>query len=400
VLADQLRARDPDGPAISADGRTWVSVGELLGRAATASGHGTSDDPLDAVAGLVGAQLAGATPLVLPPGVAAPPLPSGREPVLALATSGTTSSPRVVVRTAASWDRALEPFSQVTGRLPDDVAWAPGPPWSTLTLWAIHSALATGTPIVATGRRRDVLAGLYGVTVVHTVPAVLADVLDVRDAGGLPRLRLAVVAGAALPRALRVRAASLGVGVVEYYGAAELSFVAVDQDGAGLRAFPGVELRVREGLVEVRSPYVALGYAHGSGPLTVVDGWAGVGDRGRLGADGVLVLDGRGDDALSVGGTTVLVGDVERVLGGVDGVLEVACLGEPHPRLGERPVAAVRLAPGVDRGQLMGELRAVARRELPPAARPVRYAVVDVLPRTGGGKADRAGLRRMLARTR
>ena len=182
------------------------------------------------------------------------------------------------------------------------------------------------------------------------------------------------------PRALRVRAARLGVRVVEYYGAAELSFVAVDADGTGLRAFPGVELRVREGVVEVRSPYVALGYAHGSGPLTVVDGWAGVGDRGRLRADGVLVLDGRGDHALSVGGTTVLVGDVERVLGGVDGVLEVACLGEPH-----RPAGRTARGGGPARARrrprtLVTELRAVARRDLPPAARPVRYAVVDVLP--------------------
>jgi acyl-CoA synthetase (AMP-forming)/AMP-acid ligase II len=400
VLADHLLARDRNERAISADGRTWIRVGELLERAAGASGPSVRDDPLDVVATLVGAQRSGRTPLVLPPGATAPPLATAREPVLALATSGTTSSPRVVVRTAASWDLALEPFSRVTGQLPDDVAWAPGPPSSTLTLWAIQHALATGTRVIASGRRRHVAAALEDVTVVHAVPAVLADVLAVRDGGGLPRLRLAVVAGAALPPALRARAARLQVRVVEYYGAAELSFVAVDPDGAGLRAFPGVELRVRERVIEVRSPYVALGYAQGSGPLTVVDGWAGVGDRGRLGADGVLVVDGRGDQALSVGGTTVLVGDVERVLGGVDGVLDVACLGEPHDRLGERPVAAVRPAPGIDRNRLIGELRAVARRQLPPAARPVRYAVVDVLPRTDGGKADRAGLRRMLALTR
>ena len=40
VLADHLRARDRDAPAISADGRTWLSVGELLRRAAAASVRG------------------------------------------------------------------------------------------------------------------------------------------------------------------------------------------------------------------------------------------------------------------------------------------------------------------------------------------------------------------------
>ena len=101
-------------------------------------------------------------------------------------------------------------------------------------------------------------------------------------------------------------------------------------------------------MIEVRSPYVARGYAEGGGPLRVVDGWAGVGDRGRLGEDGLLTVDGRGDDALTVGGATVLVADVERVLGAVDGVLEVACVGEAHPDLGERAVAAVRPEAGAD----------------------------------------------------
>jgi acyl-CoA synthetase (AMP-forming)/AMP-acid ligase II len=187
---------------------------------------------------------------------------------------------------------------------------------------------------------------------------------------------------------------------VEYYGAAELSFVAVDADGRGLRAFPGVRLRLREGRIEVRSPYVALGYAGLTGPLTVVDGWAGVGDRGRLGTDGVLVVDGRAGDALDVCGATVLVADVERVLGGVDGVAEVACVADPEPRRGSRPAAVVRrTSGGVDRVRLVRELRAAARRELPPPARPVRYAVVDALPLAPSGKVDRDELRRVLAAT-
>ena len=85
------------------------------------------------------------------------------------------------MRTAASWDLAIEPFSQVTGQLREDVAWAPGPPSSTLTLWAIHHALATGTRVVATGRRGHLSAPLQDVTVVHAVPAVLADVLELLE---------------------------------------------------------------------------------------------------------------------------------------------------------------------------------------------------------------------------
>jgi acyl-CoA synthetase (AMP-forming)/AMP-acid ligase II len=238
------------------------------------------------------------------------------------------------------------------------------------------------------------------VTVLHAVPTVLADVLAAREHGALPRLRRAVVAGAALPPALRARAAAAGVDVVEYYGAAELSFVAVDRDGAGLRAFPGVRLRLRDGLIEVRSPYVAQGYAEGTGPLTVVDGWAGVGDRGRLDADGVLVVAGRGGDAFCVGGTVVLVADVERVLGSVAGVLEVACVGEPDRRLGQRAAAVVRPAAGVDPARLVRELRLVARRELAAPARPVRYVTVEALPRTLAGKVDRPGLERVVAEAR
>jgi long-chain acyl-CoA synthetase len=395
VLAEHLRRRDPDERGISPDGIRWLPVGELLARARSVAAVDpvlpiTTADPVEAVVGIVGAQLAGATPMVLPAGAAPAPLPVvGDEPLLALATSGTTSAPRVVVRTAASWEAALEPFSVVSGQHPDDVAWAPGLPSATLTLWALQHGLATGTPIVATGRWRGVPAGLGDVTVLHTVPAVLADVLAARADGALPRLRLAVVAGAAVPPALREHARALGILLVEYYGAAELSFVAVDRGDGRLRAFPSVDLRVRDGLIEVRSPYVARGYADGAGPLTSTAGWATVGDRGRLGADCILVVAGRGTDALSVGGTTVLVADVERVLGAVDGVLEVACMAEPDVRLGQRPVAALRVAAGVDGGALVRRLRAAARQDLPAAARPVRYLIVDALPRTAAAKIDR-----------
>ena len=417
-LAAALAARPPAERALH-DGHRWLSVGDLVPDVAGAAPPADGAVPVDgalphvAVRALAGALQAGRTPVVVPPGAgpdgvaallaAAAALPAGH---LVLPTSGTTSAPRAVLRTVASWDAALEPFTAVTGSGAGDVAWAPGPATSTLTLWALWHALSAGVPVVATGPWRGVPAGpgvLDGVTVLHCVPAVLADVLVAREAGALPALRTAVVAGAAVPGALRARTAGQGVRLVEYYGAAELSFVAVDADGAGLRPFPGCEVRVRGGELEVLSPYVSLGYLvpGTDGPWRrTADGWAGVGDQGRIGAGGVVEVAGRGDAALSVGGQVVLTADVERTLGAVEGVLDVACWGTEDARLGQRACAAVATdLPVTAHPALLTRLRAAARAGLPAAARPVRYAVVPALPRTPAGKPDLQRVRALVPAT-
>ena len=69
--------------------------------------------------------------------------------------------------------------------------------------------------------------------------------------------------------------------MVEYYGAAELSFVAWRDRSGPLRAFPGVETDLRDGLLWARSPYLAKGYlsARADRPLRRDShGWATVGD--------------------------------------------------------------------------------------------------------------------------
>jgi long-chain acyl-CoA synthetase len=406
----------------------WLDVGSLLTRAQDATGGDgpvrpiPGDDPVAAVVGLLAAQLAGAVPVVAADGLAdddrrrllrsaaAAAEHANGEPLLVVVTSGTTGRPRAVVRTAASWQASLPGFDSlldVDTRLgPGGIVWAPGGPASTLTLFALWHALATGRPAIASGRWRAGAAGAVGqaAEVVHCVPTVLADVLAAREAGSLPALRRAVVAGAAVPPALRARAAAAGVSVAEYYGAAELSFVAADPDGAGLRAFPGAEVAVRAGRIAVRSPYLALGYLppDTSGPLVrEPGGWAGVGDRGSLDDTGRLVVLGRGDAITSVGGHVVALDDVERAHADVPGVAEVVCLAEPDARLGARVLAVVRPAhPAPDptdaaweqAARLVPRLRAAARDRLPGPARPVRYVVRADLPRTPGGKAARARL--------
>jgi long-chain acyl-CoA synthetase len=425
-----LAGAQPDAAALS-DGRTWWTRRELLERVAAATPE--SDGavvvaPACSAEGLVAvlaAERAGRTPVVADaawPAADRDALcdavrgrrrgPAG-EPLISVLTSGSTGAPRAVVRTAASWAASLRSFDLVTGIRGGDVVWAPGPLCSTLTFFAGWHALATGRALV-TGRWRGVARTPHAAeaTVLHAVPAVAADVLAAARDGGLPKLRLVVAAGAHLPAGLREQATAAGVRLVEYYGAAELSFVAADADGRGLRPFPGCRVELRderggpvpawtEGQVWVSSPYLAQGYAGddgpAKGPFRRAAGWATVGDRARMRPDGALEVLGRGGAAIDVGGHTVGVDDVEAVLRAVPGVLEVACVGEPHEHLGNRLVVAVRPVPGQDpRPQLV----AAARAALPRAARPSRWVLLDEMPRTAAGKLARGPLAELVTRDR
>ena len=292
---------------------------------------------------------------------------------LVLFTSGSTGRPRGVVRTMASWVASLQPLSAVTGIGAGDVVWLPGPLTSSLSLYgAFHAAAVGATTGVLT----------HTATAAHLVPAVLADA--VASPHLLPRLRTVVVAGAALPAVLRDKAAGLGWRVVEYYGAAELSFVGVREGAGPMREFPGAQVRLHDGRVWVRSPYLARGYlrADDAGPLVRDGEWASVGDVGRTDGSAWAVV-GRGDSAIVTGGHTVVAEEVEEVLAAVPGVKAVAVVGVPHDRLGAYVVAVVV----ADRPVRSALVRAVAA--LPAPARPRRWLSIDRLPHTASGKVAR-----------
>ncbi|MFN8077878.1 MAG: class I adenylate-forming enzyme family protein [Kineosporiaceae bacterium] len=328
-------------------------------------------------------------------GAALAALPPGR---LVLPTSGSTSHPRLVVRTVSSWTASFAAFTAVSGLGGggEETVWAPGPASSTMTLFASWHALASGWSLRADGPWRGVPdADLSDVTSLHAVPAVADQVLAAVEEGRLPALRTIVVAGAASPAGLRERARRLGVATVEYYGAAELSFVAIDPDGGGLTPFPQVRVRARRGCLEVASPWTCQGYLAGDGPLVHGDdGWAGVGDRGEWDGERVRV-HGRGG-GVTVGGVTVHLADVESVLRRVPGVADVVAVAVDSPHLGGAVAAVVEPVPSHDPGPLRAALYEAARKELVPAARPRRHGVAP-LARTTGGKADRARVAALLA---
>ncbi|MFI7452126.1 class I adenylate-forming enzyme family protein [Nonomuraea sp. NPDC049714] len=311
-------------------------------------------------------------------------------------SSGSTGRPRAVVRTRGSWTGSFAPLSELTGIGGGDVVLVPGPLLSSLYGFAAVHALAVGATVLAPGRwSPGSLPGLLRrATAVHLVPHHLPELLEALPDGA--PLRTAVIGGAALAPGLRERAATAGVHVVSYYGATELSFVAVDADGRGLRPFPGVEIEVRTppgrrlGEVWARSPWLAEGYLAGAaGPLLADgDGWMSVGDVAAPYLPGeVLRLRGRGGGAIQTGGATVVPEDVEAVFRSVAGVGDIVVVGSPHPDLGAVVTAIVEAA--ADGPPVRAALEAIARGGLDAAQRPRRWYTINALPRTPSGKPAR-----------
>lgn len=296
-------------------------------------------------------------------------------------TSGSSGSPRIVLRSAASWADSFTAVAECLDAGSNDAVLLPAPPAASLTLFSLAHALDGGPrPIFGTVPRSD--AGCL-----HGTPHALRTVLD-RGATGA--LRAALIGGSHLDAALRERAESAGIRVTAYYGAAELSFVAVDE-GDGLRAFPGVELRVRDGELWVRSPYIASGYVGAPGPLRRDGEWATVGDRAEL-IGGRLRLLGRADDAVLSASATIVPEEVEGVLRAIPGIRDAVVFGMPRERVGALVAAFVEL-----NGEPLPDLRATAEAHLAPAHRP-RIWFSGRLPRTPSGKPARAeAVRRALS---
>ncbi|MFI5716948.1 class I adenylate-forming enzyme family protein [Nocardia sp. NPDC051750] len=284
---------------------------------------------------------------------------------LLVATSGSTGHPRPLARTAASWYDSFPVFTEITGVTACDRVLLTGPLHATMHLFAALHALWLGACVTDDPAQA---------TVVHAVPSVLREVVT-----RAPRLRTAIVAGiAADPGAL---AAARHLRVIEYYGSAEVSLVATREVPAPLRVLPAVQVRIRDGLLHVRSPYTVLG----------APDWFCVGDLAELGDAGELRVHGRGEAVINVGGTTVVAEEVERVLGGIDGVVAAVVIGSPHAVFGEIVTAAVQL-----NGTEIEEVRRRARGLLTKEAMPRRWVPVPDMPTTAAGKIARGRLKDLL----
>jgi 2-furoate---CoA ligase len=122
------------------------------------------------------------------------------------------------------------------------------------------------------------------------------------------------------------------------------------------------------------------------------EGWYFTGDMGWLDAEGELYVAGRVDDMIISGGENIHPVEIEDVLARHPGVHDVAVVGEPDERWGERVVAfVVARTPGLTAEALDAFCRQAAG--LAAFKRPRRVVFVREIPKTASGKILRRLLR-------
>jgi long-chain acyl-CoA synthetase len=118
-------------------------------------------------------------------------------------------------------------------------------------------------------------------------------------------------------------------------------------------------------------------------------------DLASIDDDGFLFLHGRADDAINRGGFKVLPEEVAAVLRRYTGIRDVAVIGMVDARLGQVPIAAVEMMPGMTPPDPR-DLDAFARAHLTGYMVPKEYRFVAALPRTASMKVSRPELKAML----
>ena len=317
----------------------------------------------------------------------------------------------------------------------DDV-YMPMTPMFHVHAWGMpYVATMLGVKQVYPGRYSpDILLELKereGVTFSHCVPTILhmlfkhphADRID------LTGWKL-IIGGAAMSRNLCVEALRRGIDVFTGYGMSEtcpiLTFAQLTpqmlelppEEQAAIRcktglAIPFVDLRVvdgdlnevpRDGVstgeVVVRAPWLSQGYLkdHKTSERLWEGGYLHTGDVAVRDELGYLRITDRSKDVIKVAGEWVSSLELEDIIAHHPAVAEVAVIGQPDEKWGERPLALVVLKPG-EGGQasdkeIAHHVREYADRGIvSKQVVLVRVKLVDAIDKTSVGKINKVALR-------
>ena len=372
----------------------------------------------------------GTAAVVSPGGIEARPDPRTFDADVALVqfTSGTTGRPKPVLLTHSGVVTLLDGvISKLRGARP-----APTGPGTTspppmpnlipvsLSLWAgiynVLFALRVGAPVVVMDGfdplELATLVRRHGIRSTVLPPAAMVALVDDARVTDLAPLRFVRSITAPLsPRQARRFRDRFGISVLNSYGQTEIGGEIIGWSAADSRAHgddklgsvgrphAGVEVRIGApgddgaGELQVRTPAMSKGYADGSdlADRLTADAWFRTGDIARIDDDGFVWIEGRVSDMVNRGGLKVFPAEVEDVLLSSPDVADVAVVGRPDERLGEAPVAFVVAAPGV--APSSDGLSDYCRAHLAPYKVPVRFEIVDALPRNEVGKVLKSELK-------
>ncbi|WP_049973902.1 fatty acid--CoA ligase family protein [Azospirillum sp. B4] len=320
---------------------------------------------------------------------AAPPAVPGF--ALVLESSGTTGTPK---RLRHDFRRLMARIQAGRGR--GGVWLSTFDPGGYAGLQVLLTVLRGGGTLVA-GPVLDVpaladLAVRHAVTHISATPSFWRAFLLT---GGRPPLRALTLGGEVADQPLLDRLAEAFPGAIlrHIYASTEAGALFAVVDGrAGFPAawldtgIEGTDLAIRDGILQVRGPRLALALADGRA-LVGVDGWYPTGDRVEVVGDRVL-FRGREDGMVNVGGVKVMPDAVEALMLGVPGVADAAVRVRTSPITGHLLTARLVPAPGFDQDAVRAAVVA-ALADLPPAARPRRLEFVSELELSPSGKKKR-----------
>ena len=338
-------------------------------------------------------------------------------------TSGTTGSPKGVMHSHNSIHALIQQIGAHWLVAPGD-RFLVASPISHIggSIYTFECPLLLGTSVVLMERwdpaeAIDHLVAQHCTHFAGATPFLVQLLAAARDAGTrLPDLKLFVCGGASVPPSLIREAADYfeRAVVTRVYGSTEVPVTTVgvtdsndlahaaDTDGRGGIAeirLAGTGIATSDtGEVLARGPQMLVGYVHPEDEASVFDdqGFYRTGDLGRWVDGDYLVIAGRIKDIIIRNGENIAPREVEDLLVGHPDIAEVAIVGLPDPRTGERACAVIvprgAARPDVASLATFLDARGVARFKIPE-----QVAIRDALPKNDAGKVLKHRIRDELA---
>jgi acyl-CoA synthetase (AMP-forming)/AMP-acid ligase II len=287
-------------------------------------------------------------------------------------SSGTTGLPKGVMLSHANLLSNLYQVIQAHEVGPDDIMLNQLPFFHIYGMTVLFgTGIMAGCRQIVASRFRPVdeflsLFEKFRPTLFFTVPLILQEFCHHPKVPGMDwsALRYINTGGAPLSPELQERFTSLtGVPVIQGYGLTETSptthVVPLDRIKVGTIGTPlsltehkivdpltAQEVKPGQmGELWISGPQVMNGYYRDpqASAYALVDGWLRTGDLGRQDEDGYVYIVDRLKELIKCKGFQVAPAEIEHVLHGHPEILDAAVIGEPHPEMGEVPVAYVVL---------------------------------------------------------